>query len=54
MERICALWLRLHGFDSGVQVAWTDINLQDEVELARAELYRAQAAQAAQKAGGGE
>ena len=54
VERICALWLRLHGFDSGVQVEWTDINLQDEVELARAELYRAQAAQAAQKAGGGE
>ena len=45
VERICALWLRLHGFDDVLEVCWQDINLQDEVEDAKAELYRAQAAQ---------
>ena len=45
VERICGLWLRLHGFDDRLEVCWEDINLQDEVEDARAELYRAQAEQ---------
>ena len=44
LERICGLWLRLHGYDDTVEVCWQDINLQDEVEAARAELYRMQAA----------
>lgn len=39
VERICELWLRLHGYDSRVEVDWQDINLQDLVEEARAELY---------------
>lgn len=43
VERICELWLRLHGFDDAVEVEWADINLQDQVEEARAELYREQA-----------
>ncbi|NCE64685.1 serine/threonine protein phosphatase [Pseudoflavonifractor sp. 524-17] len=43
VERICELWLRVHGFGSGIQVVWEDINLQDLVEEARAELYREQA-----------
>ena len=43
VERICELWLRLHGFDQRVQVEWEDISLQDLVEEARAELYRQQA-----------
>ena len=43
VERVCDLWLRLHGFDTPYQVVWSDINLQDEVEEARAALYRAQA-----------
>ena len=43
LERICELWLRLHGFDGGVRVEWEDIDLQDEVEQARATLYLAQA-----------
>ena len=43
VERICLLWLRLHGFGGGVRVEWDDINLQDIVEEARARLYRAQA-----------
>ena len=44
VERICSLWLRLHGYDGGLEVCWQDINLQDEVEDAKAALYRAQAA----------
>ena len=43
VERICELWLRLHGYDRKVSVEWEDINLQDLVEEARAELYREQA-----------
>ena len=43
VERICELWLRLHGFDSRVEVLWDDVNLQDEETEARAALYRAQA-----------
>ena len=43
VERICELWLRLHGYGGGVTVDWEDINLQDLTEEARAELYREQA-----------
>ena len=43
LERICRLWLRTRGWDSRFEVVWDDINLQDEVEEARAELYREQA-----------
>lgn len=43
IERICRLWLRMHGFGCGFEVVWDDINLQDQVEEARAELYREQA-----------
>ena len=43
VERICRLWLRMHGFTCRFQVVWEDINLQDQVEEARAELYREQA-----------
>lgn len=39
VEKICELWLRLHSYDSRVKVDWQDINLQDLVEEARAELY---------------
>ena len=42
VERVCELWLRLHGYDEPVEVDWEDINLQDLVEEARAELYREQ------------
>ena len=41
--RICTLWLRMHGYDCGVTVDWEDINLQDEVEEAKAALYLQQA-----------
>ena len=43
VERICELWLRVHGYGGRVEVRWDDINLQDQVEEARAELYREQA-----------
>ena len=43
VERICELWLRLHGYEDKVTVEWEDMNLQDLVEEARAELYRHQA-----------
>ena len=42
-ERVSRLWLRLHGYGCGFTVVWDDINLQDEVEDARAALYREQA-----------
>ena len=37
------LWLRLHGYGCRFAVEWDDINLQDLVEEAKAELYREQA-----------
>ncbi len=42
--RIAAAYLQQRGVYTPVQVVWDNINLQDEVELAKAELYRAQAA----------
>ena len=43
VERVCRLWLRMHGYTCGFEVIWDDINLQDEVEESKAELYREQA-----------
>ena len=43
IEKICNLYLRLCGNSSGVEVVWDDITLQDSVEQAKAELYKAQA-----------
>lgn len=43
VERVCRLWLRMHGYGCAFSVEWDDINLQDEVEEARAALYREQA-----------
>ena len=43
VERICRLWLRMHGYSCEFEVYWDDINLQDQVEEARAALYREQA-----------
>ena len=48
VERICRLWLRLHGWYGGFTVVWDDINLQDQVEEAKAAWYRQQARQIAQ------
>ena len=43
IEKICSLYLRLHGNSSGVSVIWDEVTLQDSVELAKANLYNAQA-----------
>jgi len=43
VEKICRLWLRMHGLDCPFRVEWEEINLQDQVEEAKAELYRRQA-----------
>lgn len=43
VERVCRMWLRMHGYDCPFQVDWEEINLQDQVEEAKAELYRQQA-----------
>jgi len=45
IKRICDLWLRLRGQTAEFTVEWDNINLQDEVELARARLLNAQADQ---------
>lgn len=45
LEQICELWLRLNGDSSVPHIVWEEISLQDQVEEAQAELYRAQAAQ---------
>ena len=43
IEQVCRLWLRMHGYSCAFSVDWEDINLQDQVEEARAALYREQA-----------
>ncbi len=43
IERVCALWLSLHGYGCDFETVWDDIDLQDAVEEARAKLYAAQA-----------
>ncbi len=43
--RICDMWQRLRGEHHTVKVEWEPINLQDEVTMAQARLYRAQAMQ---------
>ena len=43
LERICTLWLRMHGQDCPFQIEWESIDLQDQVEEARAALYWQQA-----------
>ncbi len=42
IEKICRFWLSSNGISDRVSIVWDDITLQDEVELARAALYRAQ------------
>ena len=42
VERICQVWLRMHGFGCGFEVVWDDINLQDLLEEAKADWYKEQ------------
>ncbi|MDR0884531.1 MAG: phage portal protein [Oscillospiraceae bacterium] len=54
IEKICHTVLARRGLDQPLDVYWDDITLQDQVELARAELYAAQARTLAAKDGGEE
>ncbi|MBQ4465393.1 MAG: serine/threonine protein phosphatase [Oscillospiraceae bacterium] len=47
--RIAGMFLAMDGCFAPVRVVWDDINLQDEVELAQARLYRAQASEIEQR-----
>ena len=42
VERVCQMWLRMHGYGCGFRVVWDDINLQDLLEEAKAAWYREQ------------
>ena len=42
LEKICSLWLSMHGYACPFEIEWDTINLQDEVEEAKAALYTAQ------------
>lgn len=44
IRTICELWLRLHGCDPTLEIEWGNISLQDETEVAKARLTRAEAA----------
>jgi hypothetical protein len=46
INKICSFWMRLQGFDGEFGILWSCINLQEEVELAKARLLRAQAERA--------
>ena len=43
LRRVGDLYLAMHGIDADYGIVWDDINLQDQVEEARARLYDAQA-----------
>lgn len=43
IEKICNMYLAMNGIGRRAKVKWDDITLQDECELARAELYSSQA-----------
>ena len=43
VTRVCDLWMAMHGYDAPYEILWDDINLQDEVEEAKARWYDAQA-----------
>ena len=43
--------MQLHGYAEDVEIVWDEISLQDIVEQAHAELYRAQAEKLMEKQG---
>ncbi len=43
IDRIVKVWQQLHGCSSPFEICWDNINLQDELDLAKARLYNAQA-----------
>lgn len=50
IEKICALWMRMNGYDDELVIDWNNINLQDETQLANARLLNAQARQLEEQA----
>lgn len=44
IQKICSLWLTLHGYDTSFEIYWDDITMQDQVDEANARLKNAQAA----------
>ena len=42
VERICDLWMAMHGYADDYELVWDEVDLQDIVEEARARLYDAQ------------
>ncbi len=49
IHKICDIWLRLNGHSSEISIEWDNINLQDEVEMARAQLLTMQAREIEEK-----
>ncbi|MBQ7522155.1 MAG: serine/threonine protein phosphatase [Clostridia bacterium] len=45
IDKVCRMWLAMNGFPTEYEIVWSNINLQDEVELANAKLLNAKAEQ---------
>lgn len=52
ISKICSLWLKLNGYEDKFEIVWSDINLQDAVELANARLINARASEIEENEGG--
>ncbi len=49
IHKVCRTWLAMNGFSTDFTILWSNINLQDEVELANARLLNAKAMQIEQQ-----
>ena len=54
IEKVSRLYLATEGYADEIEVVWEDITLQDEVDLAKARLYSAQAKVLEEQLKGGE
>lgn len=45
ISKLCNMWLAMNGYSTQHEIIWSNINLQDEVELANARLINSQAEQ---------
>ncbi|MBQ1992475.1 MAG: phage portal protein [Clostridia bacterium] len=45
ISKLCSMWLAMNGYSTQHEILWSNINLQDEVELANARLINSQAEQ---------
>ena len=45
INKVCSMWLAMNGYSTEHELVWSNINLQDEVELANARLINTQADQ---------